>query len=75
MEGAVGLRYGLAGMTVPDCVSCDSANSLEYDYVNPGGSVWYVCKTCTKRNLVKEGRVVYPPTSKTDVSGRTLDGP
>lgn len=62
-------------MTLPDCTSCDTANSLELEYAGGRGSAWCVCKSCSKRCLVKDGRVVYPPTSKTDVSGIPLNGP
>jgi hypothetical protein len=63
-------------MTLPDCPrGCDAAQSLEVARANPGGSIWCVCRVCAKECLVKDGRVVYPVLSKTDVSGRSLNGP
>lgn len=60
---------------LPDCTSCDTANSLEFEYAGGRGSAWCVCKSCSKRCLVKDGRVVYPPTSKIDALGRVMTDP
>lgn len=49
-------------MTLPDCESCDSANSLEKIRADTSGLVWAVCKSCSKVCLVKDGRVIHKGT-------------
>lgn len=49
-------------MTLPDCPSCDAANSLEKIRADDKGCVWTICTVCSKTALVKDGRVIHKGT-------------
>lgn len=59
-------------VTLPDCPRCDAAGTLKPVRSDYKGDVWAECSCCAKECLVKDGRVVYPVLSKTDISGREL---
>jgi hypothetical protein len=55
---------------LPDCPSCDSADTLEAIRAD-GPLLWCLCSACVKTCLVKNGVVVHA-APKADISGRTL---
>ena len=59
---------------LPDCPSCDAANSLK-PIRGDGPSVWCECSCCSKQCLVKDGRVVHHSEDVRDVSGNQMHDP
>lgn len=49
-------------MTLPDCPSCDSADSLEKARADDKGCIWAYCKSCSKLCLIKDGRIIHKGT-------------
>jgi hypothetical protein len=58
---------------LPDCPSCDAAQSLEA-IRSQGGLIECTCSCCGKTCFVKDNVVVHPSPDKRDVSGVQMYG-